>query len=274
MNTKIIYPEGVWMPYCYKLTLTKGSEEFYYIGSRSAKSVTNAVANPNELFAEEYNSSSTDIHQMLKSGWECKREILFTFEGTEEGAIACCVKEGQLLTEVDAMHNSSYINRTNIGATYVTEEVKQKMSLSHTGKKFTEEHKSRIGQSKVGKKRKPFSQEWCKKIGEARKGNKHSEETKQKMSDAWNHRPPNPSGKDHAGWKPFKLISETVEGEIKEYLFDGDTPSRTCTLEFGVDPGMLGKLKKGESFIIKQVKDTTRHPFAKGTKVTLQYLGK
>ena len=71
-----------------------------------------------------------------------------------------------------------------------TEETKKKMSLLRTGKKFkpfTEEHKEKIRQSNIGKKR---SEETKRKLSESHKaprpyrlGITHTDETKKKISD-------------------------------------------------------------------------------------------
>jgi hypothetical protein len=79
-----------------------------------------------------------------------------------------------------------------------TKETLKKISESNKGKhnywfgkKHSEETKEKIRQSKLGKKRKPFSEEWKIKLGEhslgneygkALKGIKRSEETKKKIS--------------------------------------------------------------------------------------------
>lgn len=56
------------------------------------------------------------------------------------------------------------------------------MSAAQKGKTLSSEHRAKIGASKVGKKRQPFSPEWRAKLGTAAfKGCKHSEESKQKM---------------------------------------------------------------------------------------------
>lgn len=65
------------------------------------------------------------------------------------------------------------------------------------GKKFTEEHKRKIGLSNLGKKR---SIEQSKKLSELRKGRKHSLKTREKMSLS-------KRGKNHWNWKGGITVS-------------------------------------------------------------------
>lgn len=67
-------------------------------------------------------------------------------------------------------------------------EHKQKLSEAKKGKThapLSEETKKKISESWKGKKRGPFSDEHRQKIADARKGKTHSEETRQKMREAW-----------------------------------------------------------------------------------------
>ena len=101
-----------YQPYVYKMTLSKDGKTRYYIGSRSSK---RELVNPEEFLTESYNSSSDVIKQMLNDGWQCKREILYTFDGNKDGAIAAGLKETELLTAVDAKTNTLYVNDSNNG---------------------------------------------------------------------------------------------------------------------------------------------------------------
>ena len=69
-----------------------------------------------------------------------------------------------------------------------TEEARRAISEKNTGKKLTEEQVARQVAAQTGRKRKPFSEEWRKKMSEAHRGEKNhrfgvkvSEETKQKQ---------------------------------------------------------------------------------------------
>ena len=83
------------------------------------------------------------------------------------------------------------------GKKVMSEEAKKKISLSKKGKPsekkgiptgrkvdFTNEVRLKISQSKLGKKRKPFSEETKAKMSASRKGRKFSEEHKRKLSEA------------------------------------------------------------------------------------------
>jgi len=56
--------------------------------------------------------------------------------------------------------------------------------MSYTGFKHSEESKRKMAESKIGKNRKPFSEEWKRKIGIASKGRIVSEETRKKSSES------------------------------------------------------------------------------------------
>ena len=81
--------------------------------------------------------------------------------------------------------NKRYANIGSFPATDFTPEVLKKMSEAQKGKKHSEEHKRNM----TGKKR---SEETKRKMSEAQKGHKASEETKRKMSqkqvEAWKKR--------------------------------------------------------------------------------------
>lgn len=51
-----------------------------------------------------------------------------------------------------------------------TVETRRKMSRAHTGKPLSAEHRAAARAGKIGKKRKPFSDEWRRNIGLAHKG--------------------------------------------------------------------------------------------------------
>jgi len=85
----------------------------------------------------------------------------------------------------DASREKMSISRTGLKW---SNESKMKASKSHTGKKNSEEHNKNIAVSKIGNthgkgnKGKKYSAEICKKMGENRKGRKHSDDTKLMMS--------------------------------------------------------------------------------------------
>ena len=68
-----------------------------------------------------------------------------------------------------------------------------KMSASHTGKKFTAEHRAKIGKASKGRVLPPATVETRAKISAAGKGRKHSTESRAKMSAAQKGRPGKPA---------------------------------------------------------------------------------
>ena len=70
----------------------------------------------------------------------------------------------------------------------MSEEAKRKISIAHTGKVLTKEHKEKLSAAKIGKptwnKDKKMSEEYCKTISENQMGRKLTEEWKQSISEA------------------------------------------------------------------------------------------
>lgn len=64
-----------------------------------------------------------------------------------------------------------------------TEETKHKMSLARKGYRHSEETKEKIRQSRLGKKREPFSEEWKKNISKALLGKKKGPYKKKKKDE-------------------------------------------------------------------------------------------
>lgn len=66
----------------------------------------------------------------------------------------------------------------------LSEETKRKIGESHRGKghPHSDETKRKISASNMGKKMPPMSEDQRRKLGESRKGRKHSSQTRQKMS--------------------------------------------------------------------------------------------
>lgn len=75
-----------------------------------------------------------------------------------------------------------------------TDEALQKMR-----KPNTKEHNQKISEAKKGKKRPPFSDEWRKNLSESHKGINHTDETKNKISEANN-------GENNGLWKDYARI--------------------------------------------------------------------
>ena len=112
-----------------------------------------------------------------------------------------------------------------------TEEAKQKMSESHTGKTLSEEHKRKIGE---GNKDKTVSEETKQKLSEINSGenhpmwNKHhTEESKQKMSES-------KSGKNNPQWKDYpRIIKDGVRNKKQIYCirYNGKRLKQSVSVE-------------------------------------------
>lgn len=74
-------------------------------------------------------------------------------------------------------------------------------------------------------------------------------------------------------YHPFILVAETPDGKVTKYKFDGKQPSKDC-LDFGLSGTYQSRLKKHEVVTINRVNASTRHPFPRGTKLTIESLKK
>ena len=233
-----------WIPYVYKLTLYKGEETYYYIGCRYA-SKRGDIAHPDD----GYNSSSKVVHRMVKEGWRCHKEILHTFEGSREGAEACILKETELLREADIMHNRSYLNLNIGGAILMTAEVRERMSKAQKGRKHTEAAKRNMSKAQKGRIR---TVEHREKISKTLKGRY--------------------TGSKSNPYKPFKVVAVSPDGDVTEYVFNGDRPAYDCYDTLGITFRTQSKMKKGEQWHIKHIQCDTRHPFKKGSHISIQLI--
>jgi len=139
----------------------------WYIGSRTAKG-----CHPQD----GYISSSQLIKPLIKQNpTEWKREIIKT--GGPEEMIKL---ETTLLESLDAKHNPMSFNQHNGDGKF-----------TRTGVKVSEETRKKQSESKLGKKRKPFTEQTRDKIRQAKLGSNNpsygktpSEETKEKLRQA------------------------------------------------------------------------------------------
>jgi hypothetical protein len=169
----------------------------WYIGSRTAKG-----CHPED----GYISSSQLIKPLIKQNpTEWKREVIKT--GSPEEMIKL---ETTLLESLDAKHNPMSFNQHNGDGEFtrtgvvVSEDTRKKQSESirkvhpnrgkpspNRGKVASEETRKKQSEAKLGKKRKPFTEETRDKIRQAKLGNNNpsygktpSEETKEKLRQA------------------------------------------------------------------------------------------
>lgn len=95
----------------------------------------------------------------------------------------------------------------------------QRHAASHKGWKHSEESKHKISEANKGKKRQPFSEETKRKLSEANKGKIISEEQKEKISAAMKgkHNSPNTEfKKGQEAWNKGKTHSEETRQKMKE----------------------------------------------------------
>jgi hypothetical protein len=169
----------------------------WYIGSRTAKG-----CHP----ADGYISSSQLIKPLIKQNpTEWKREVIKT--GSPEEMIKL---ETTLLESLDAKHNPMSFNQHNGDGKFtrtgvvVSEKTRKKQSESikkihpnrgkpspNRGKIASEETRKKQSESKLGKKRKPFTEQTRDKIRQAKLGSNNpsygktpSEETREKLRQA------------------------------------------------------------------------------------------
>ena len=170
--------------YTYEITNKKGNR---YIGVRSCG------CNPSD---DPYMGSCKILNETISvEGKEnFTKKILQTFPTREEAA----QHEIELHEKFDVARNPMFYNNAkatstgfNIAGKKRTEEDKHKISKTLKGRKLSEELKRKLSEAKKGIKRKPFTEEHKRNMSEAKKGKNnsffgkpHSEETKNKISEA------------------------------------------------------------------------------------------
>jgi hypothetical protein len=169
-------------PYTY-LIKHRPSGKVYY-GFRCANRVE-----PHEDLWKHYFTSSPKIQQLIEeTGADSfDTEIRRVFE-TKEQAVAW---ETRVLTRCKVLHDDRWINQNVAGYIVPTEESRKKISDFHKDKPKSEEHKEKIRQGNLGKKKPPRSEEYralmsTLKSGEnnPRYGKEVSEETRRRISEA------------------------------------------------------------------------------------------
>jgi hypothetical protein len=93
-------------------------------------------------------------------------EIRRVFESKEQAS----AWETRVLRRCNVLKNDQWINQNIAGYIVPTEESNRKISEFHKGKPKTDEHKEKIRQSNLGKKRAPRSNEYKVKMSAAKSG--------------------------------------------------------------------------------------------------------
>lgn len=159
---------NIYQPFTYRITFRPTGQSYY--GVRTKKH-----CHPGELWTC-YFTSSKRIQQLITEFGtsEFDFEIRQTFSNKTD-AIAW---EHRVLTRLDVVNNSQWLNENVGGKMFVTRD------------KLTEEHKRNAANAQRGKKKKPCSEERKRKISEAKKGKappnkgkKMSDEFRKKMSE-------------------------------------------------------------------------------------------
>lgn len=191
--SNINYTENSYVPFVYLLVWPNGK---MYVGSRTKKD----KANPNELL-KTYFTSSKLVREYLKNNYP-SQIIIFPFVDGKEALKA----ETKMLQSLNVRNFETFFNKSNghgdyrmIGVAH-TEKSKAKMSRAKKGKPphnkgkpspmkgkrrppFTQEHKQNISKAMKGRKPPPVSAETRLKLSKIWKNRRHTEATKQKISE-------------------------------------------------------------------------------------------
>ena len=169
-------------PYTY-LIQHRPSGKVYY-GFRCANRVE-----PHDDLWKQYFTSSPKVQKLIEeTGVDSfDVEVRRVFE-TKEQAVAW---ETRVLTRCKVLNDDRWLNQNVAGYIVPTEESRKKISDFHKDKPKSNEHKEKIRQGNLGKKKPPRSEEYkalMSKIksgqGNARYGKEVSEETRQRISEA------------------------------------------------------------------------------------------
>jgi len=169
-------------PYTY-LVKHRPSGKVYY-GFRCANKVE-----PHEDLWKHYFTSSPTIQQLIETTGvdSFDTEIRQVFE-TKEQAIAW---ETRVLTRCKVLHDDRWLNQNIAGYIVPTEESRKKISDYHKDKPKSEEHKEKIRQGNIGKKRPPRGKEYRALMSTLKSGKNNprygaevSEETRRRISEA------------------------------------------------------------------------------------------
>jgi len=144
----------------------KPTNKFYY-GVRVKTIKLNR--DPEDDLMIHYTTSSENIHNLIAEHgidsfeWTVRK----TFNTAEE-AIAW---EAKVLRRSKVLERQDiWLNGNVAGYKITTEAGRKKIRETHTGKAKTEEHKRKLSESNMGKKRAPRSQEYREKMSKAKSG--------------------------------------------------------------------------------------------------------
>ena len=178
-----------------------------------------------------YKSSPHFYSAILKYGWNnFEHNILFIGLSKEQA----CLKEQELIKNFNSMNREYGYNSTSGGDIFVmNEETKQKISQAMVG-----------NQNGLGH---PCSKEKKKKISEAQKGRKFTEEHKQKLSEAAKNRHV-PCSEEKKQTLKEKSHKKPVYCEELDKIFES---VQECSRQLGIPATNITKLCKGRGKTLK-----------------------
>lgn len=178
-----------------------------------------------------YKSSPHFYSAIQKYGWNnFEHNILFTGLTKEQA----CLKEQELIKEYDLMNREFGYNSTSGGDIFVmNEETKQKISQAMIG-----------NQNALGH---PCSEEKKKKIRDAQKGRKFTEEHKQKLSEAAKNRHV-PCSEEKKQILKEKSHKKSVYCEELDKIFES---VQECSRQLGIPATNISKLCNGRGKTLK-----------------------
>lgn len=179
-----------------------------------------------------YKSSPYFYNAIQKYGWDnFEHNILYTNLTKEEA----CKKEQELISQFNSMNREFGYNSTSGGEIFtMNDETKQKISQALQG------NKNGLGH--------PCSEEKRRKISEAQKGRKFTEEHKQKLSEA--------AKKRHVpcSEEKKKKLSQNYPNKKPVYCLELDTVFESvqeCSRQLGIPATNISKLCKGRGKTLK-----------------------
>jgi hypothetical protein len=168
--------------YHYTYLITNTNTQMKYIGVRSCSCLPKNDS--------DYMGSSKPLDEAMKVEPEAfTKTILDTFPTREIASI----DEQRLHEMYDVARNPEFYNQMNAPLGFCTagktrkpcsEETKKKISIANKGRLRSPESCAKMSKSMRGKKKPSLTEEHNRKIGDANRGKKHSEETKKKLRES------------------------------------------------------------------------------------------
>lgn len=168
----------IYRPYTYLLKFKPTGQLYYGCSYANNKAKT---AHPSQLWCSYFTSSKIIKRLIQEHGIESfEYQVRRTFKTAE----AALLWEQKLLTRVNAVKSTNWLNRTNGNKKfYLTDDARKRMSEAKKGKKLSAETRKKL--SEICKNRSEDEKIAIKiKASKSLTGRKQSEETKQKISNS------------------------------------------------------------------------------------------